>query len=165
MPLGDRLNERLLARLDGSGLTITVHYPAVRPIATGSSPAVTVINPLTGPAPTTAVVDVPSTPIKAPVTLKCLWTDSMMSVRTSLNDGEIAVEQTGWLAGADAAVRVRVSEAAINTNDPYGDTVFTGCDHIEFNGHHYEVLAVKPVGPSFRVPITYYVWVKGANKQ
>lgn len=165
MALGDVINARLTARIDKSGLTLTVNYPPDRPIATGTAPGAEPTSPLTGPAPTQEIFPTAETPSQTSVTLKCLWLDLVGGVVAGLGKDRIAWESAGWMQDAEAVARVKVSDAALDVTDPYGDTVFTGATSVTFNLHEYRVLGVKPVGPSFCPPITYYVWLVGAAKQ
>jgi hypothetical protein len=87
------------------------------------------------------------------------------SVSGDLGRAEALVENMGWVAGADAAARVKVSDAALNQSDPYGDTIFTDAEYVEFTGRRYRVLSVQPIAASFVTPYTYYVWLQGAVKQ
>jgi hypothetical protein len=162
MARGDNLNRRLLQRIEDSSFTMRVHYPPVRPIITGGSPATSLQSPLGGPAPTT-VYPVAGTPSKPPVDLKCLWYDAVSSVMSSLAKDRRVVSAVGWVAGAQALAQVRVSDAALDEDDYLGKTVFTAAEAVEFGGHRYRVLSVQPVGAGHRMPTTYYVWLAGSE--
>jgi hypothetical protein len=165
MARGDSLDRHLIARIEQSGLTLTVQYPSTRPVATGASPAPAPISPFTAPAPTTQIVQPAGTPAKSAVTLPCLWLDAYGSVAQSMSTDRIRPLNVGWVAGASALARVTVKAAALDSTKPLGDTVFTGADHVEFGGGRYRILSVQPVGSSFRPPVSYYVWLVGAIKQ
>ena len=162
MPRGDFLEGRLLARIKESSLSLSVHYPPARPAATGASPGAAPLSPLTGPRPTTSVYPGPETPSKPSKTLKCLWYPSTDFLPHRLR---FTPNGTGWAANADAFAQVMVSEAALDPDDPFGDTVFTACERVEYQGHRYRVLAVQPVSAGHRQPATMYVWLVGAQKQ
>jgi len=161
---GDMLNERLLDRIR-NGLEMTVAYPEERPAVTGSSPTSTPVNILTGTRQTPAVYPVSGTPIRPAVTLKCLFYPAYGSVPGQAGRNKHYIDTVGWQADADALAQVEIAEAALDEDDYRGDTVFTGCDHVEVSGHHYRVLSVVPIGPGHRDPVSYYVWLKGNAKQ
>ena len=154
MAKGDNLVKRLLARIHESGLQLTVHYPEVRPVATGTTPSATgPVSPLTGPTPSTTVFPTAVTPEKDPVTIDCLWLDSYVGVGGTAADA-IITNRVGWVAGATALARVDIADAALEPDNYAGDTIFTAADHVEFQGRRYKVLAVEPVAASFRPPAT-----------
>jgi hypothetical protein len=101
----------------------------------------------------------------APVTLPCLWLDSFGNLVLSLQTERVKAGLSGWYASATAMARVLVSDAALDPDDPWGDTVFTGADYVEHSGHRYQVVAVDGLGASMGPPVTYYVWLRGAAKQ
>jgi len=159
---GDILNQRLLDRIRESDLALVVHYPVARVAATTGPGDGTPVNPLTGTETLIPFPD-PVTPAKPDVTLPCLWLDSYLAVgRTSTSDW--AVNRIGWVAGATAVARVAITDAALDSDMPFGDTVFTGAESVEFQGRHYRVVSVQPIGSSFRTPVTYLVWLTGAGK-
>lgn len=162
MARGDVLNARLLERIATSELSLTVQYPAARATASGSSPGPAPVNPLTGTNPAPTVFPAAVTPAKPAVTLKCLWLDVTTQIPAPLNKEARVIEAVGWIDGLQAVARVAVSDAAIDATDPLGDTVFTDCLKVVFQGHDYKVLTVKPLSASFRMPVTYYVGLTSA---
>jgi hypothetical protein len=94
--------------------------------------------------------------------MPCLWLDALAAALTPDRRAQTAV---ALVAGATALARVRVSDAALDADAPYGDTVFTGCLHVESNGRRYRVLAVEPIAAGHYAPHTYAVWLVGAEKQ
>lgn len=165
MPSADNLNRRVASRIRGSKLTLTVQYPAARPAATGTAPGSLPVSPLTGPAPTTQVIPGPITPSKPAVGMSCLWTDMVSAVGTDLARDPINRFPAGWVEGASAVARVLVEDAALDVTNPHGQTVFTGCSHVEFAGKRFTVLSVKVPHASFDIPVSYYVWLVGASEQ
>jgi hypothetical protein len=121
------------------------------------------VSPLTGPAPTTTVFPTAPTPVKPSVTVDCLWLDSYVSVAGTPVDA-IVTGRVGWVQGATALARVAVADAALDPDNYAGDTIFTAADHVEFQGRRYKVIAVEPVAASFRLPVSYHVWLAGGNK-
>jgi hypothetical protein len=161
---GDMVADRLTAWIRASGLTLTVHYPAPRAVVptTGpvTTPVVAPVSPLTGPKPVQTVFPAAVTPAKPAVTLSCLWLDT-----TVLGPKDMTrVTRLGWVEGATALARVLVADAALDAAVPTGHTVFTGAEVVEFHGMRYRVLAVEPVGASFRAPLTYHVWLTGGGQ-
>lgn len=164
MARGDIIQRRLLERIRTSGLTLTVVYPPSRPALVGSTPTSAPLSPFTGPNPVQDVVDATPVPAKASVSLSCLWLDAYGSPSQSALSDQIRTLRVGWYAGATALARVAVSDAAIDPAKPLDDTVFTGADHVEFQGSKFRLVSVQPVGAGFYAPYTYYVWLVGATK-
>lgn len=155
----------MIARIRESGKTLTVHYPAVRPVATGTSPGTAPLSPLTGTAPTLKVIPTAAeTPSQAPVTVDCLWLNATVQA-DGLRNYRIERAAGGWFAGAQACARVVLEDVLLDAADLYGDTVFKAASHIEYSGHRYQILAVQPFGSSFGDPATAYVWCSGATGQ
>ena len=165
MPTTVQIKARITRRINASGLTLQVNYPAVRPAATGTAPGTGPISPLTGPVPTTVVLSPATVPAKASVSVACLWQQSYGSVATSARKDSINRLASAWLEGASALASVTVKDAALDITKPYDDTIFTGAECVEFQGKKYTILSVQPIGPSFADPYVYYVWVTGAAKQ
>lgn len=156
MARGDLLTARMLGRIAQSKHELTVNYPAPRPVIHDSSPGSAPISPLTGtrPAPT---LNLPAiTPIKPPLTLKCLWyaADSL----TALRRGGIEVGPSGWVEGTTAL-------ACVSAADAQNGAVFLGTDHVTHRGQSYTVLKTTPQGTADGEPFTVYVWLSGAAKQ
>lgn len=162
MARGDRLNEALARRIRDSVYEITVRYPPPRPADTDVAPADAPVSPLTGPAPVQTVF--PAAPVTTadPVTVRCLWLDSYVNAGSPT---KISVNRVGWLASAQALARVLVSDTAVDPENPWGDTIFTGAEAVDFMTMRYRVLAIEPIGSSFAKPLTYHVWLTGAQKQ
>jgi len=159
---GDRLNAQLTARIRDSVHTLTVLYPVARPVMAGTPPAAAPINPLTGPPTTQVVFPTTATPAQPSVTVPCLWLDAF-SGRTMTPD-MIRRTRVGWREEATALARVLVSDVAL-TDDPWGNTIFTGAEVVEHAGHRYRIDSVELVGSSFGSPITYHIWLVGGAKQ
>jgi hypothetical protein len=160
---GDRLNRALTARIRGSGLEVTAVYAPARPVATGSSPGSMPPSPFTGPPVVPSAVVPAPVPERPATTVDCLWLDA---VSTSLAEAaRTRLAASGWKQGAEALARVLVADAALDPDDPHGDTIFTNCEAVVFRGHRFRVLAVEPVGAGHRTPLTYHVWLAGAPKQ
>ncbi len=143
MAQGTNVEKRILQRIAGSANSLTVHYPEARPVIPGSTPQAGPVNPLTGPAPTTTVYPTDPVPILPAITIQCLWLDSFKSMGKSLHN--ITVEKVGWRQGTDAVARVTVAAAALDATDPFGDTIFTGAEFVEFSGQRYDVIQVEPI--------------------
>jgi hypothetical protein len=166
MPSSDRINAAVINRIRTSGRTLTVHYPGVRPTATGTSPGTAPLSPLTGPAPTLkAIPTTTETPSQASVTVDCLFLTAYAGVPQSMR--AFGIEQTGagWFAGAQACARVVMTDVLLSASAPYGDTIFTAASHVEYADQRYKILATVPFGSSFSSPATAYVWLGGATKQ
>jgi hypothetical protein len=163
MARGDLLRTSLNARIDNSGHSITLNYPAVRPIVVADAPAVAPLSPLTGIRPQPALVQSPAVPANPPVTMTCLWldADTMSIVETNSR----RVEQAGWVAQATALATVKVEDAAKNPDAPTRETIFDDIDFVEHDGQRFRVIKVSPVGSSFTKPFAYAVWLSGAAKQ
>lgn len=164
MARGDRLNAALARRITDSIYELTVHYPPNRPAPAGSTATSAPTSPLTGTRPTPTIYPATQTPSQPSVSMKCLWLDSYVGDGASAN-AKISVNRVGWLAGAQALARVLVEDAAVDPDNPWGDTVFTACENVGFMMHRYKVLAIEPIGNSFAKPLTYHVWLHGAQKQ
>lgn len=162
MTQGTNVEKRILQRIANSANSLTVHYPEARPVLPGSSPVDGPVNPLTGTAPTTAVYPTDPIPILPAITVQCLWLDSFKSMGKTRNN--ITVENVGWRQGTDAVARVSIEDTALDATDPFGDTIFTGAEFVEFSGQRYDVVQVEPIAASFRAPVTYHVWLKGTVK-
>ncbi len=162
MTQGTNVEKRILTRIAGSANSLVVHYPESRPVITGSTPQAGPVNPLTGPAPTTTVYPTDPVPILPPITVQCLWLDSFKSMGKTKNN--LTVENVGWRQGTDAVARVSIKDTALDETDPFGDTIFTGAEFVEFSGQRYDVVQVEPIAASFRAPVTYHVWMKGSVK-
>ena len=165
MPSATNINAAVVQRIRDSGLQLTVVYPPARAAATGTAPGPSPVSPLTGPAPAYEVIDAAPTPAKASVTVACLWLDASVGVDSTLHQNRVSQLDGVWLEGAQARARVVVADVLETATDAYGDTIFTGCDHVLYQGHRYKVLSVQPVGASFAPPATLYVWLVGASKQ
>jgi hypothetical protein len=87
------------------------------------------------------------------------------TVEHSLRTGVIGAVPVGWYADAEAVARVLVEDAALDATNPGAGTVFDGAADVTFMGQSYRVLAVRPIGSSFRLAVSYYVWLKGSTKQ
>lgn len=171
---GHTVEQRVLERIAASEHVLTVHYPAVITTASGSSPTPTApLSPLTGAATALVAVGPAPTPRLPPVDLRCLWLDAHSGVSESMRVDRRSVRTLGWVQGANALARVAVSPhadlgitrgAAVDPEAPYGDTVFTGCEVVEYLARRYRVISVQPMGSSFRLPATYYVWLESATK-
>lgn len=166
MPSAENFNRRVTARIKQSQLTLTVHYPAARPAGTGTAPGAVPLSPLTGPLPTTQIIPSAVTESASPVTVPCLWTDmSAGGVGADLIRDEIRRFGPGWVEGSSAIARVCVEDAAVDPDVPFGRTIFTGCAYVDFEGKRFTVLTVKAPHPSFARPVSYYVWLTGADVQ
>lgn len=157
------INQKVKARIEQSGLTLTVVYPPVRPVASGASPGTLPVNPLTGPAPADGVFITDPAGFQATVTLKCLWLDALTGREaTDVVHTEVRNPlQAGWAAGATAMARVLVEEAALDATNPYAGTKLDAADHVEFRGARFRIMQITPVGASFGPPTTYHVWLVG----
>jgi hypothetical protein len=165
MPRGASVDQRILKLIDESLITLTVTYPPPRPAASGSGATSAPISPLTGPEPSYTVVPAAVTPSKPSDTMNCLWLDMPVSVRETLSRERIGIESVGWIDQVEAVVRVKISDAAVDPTDPLGPTVFTDCMYVLCQGHQYRVLGTKPIGSSFRPPVSYYVFLTGSVSQ
>lgn len=163
MPSIANVNARVKARIEGSGLTLRVVYPAVRPVATGSSPGALPVRPLTGPAPTDGVFVAEPAGYQTAVTLKCLWLDALTGREATdvVHTEPRKAFPGGWVVGATSMARVLVEEAALDPTNPYAGTHLDSCEYVEFRGARFKVVQVTPVGASFGPPITYHVWLAG----
>lgn len=160
MPSLTNIHARVTKRIDESELTLTVVYPPVRPVASGTSPGTAPVNPLSGPATTEVVFPTDPTGYKASVTMPCLWLDALSSSRTGIR----SAVQTGWLEGATAMARVLARDCAVDVTNAEAGTVFDAADHVVFNGTRYRVLQTTPIGASFGMPISYHVWLLGIRR-
>lgn len=163
MPSSANVNARIIARIENAGHTLTIVYPATRPVATGVSPGVGPVSPLTGPAAVDAVFEPDPTPYQPDVTVQCLWTD--MATGSQMTDNpsvdKFRYNQLGWVRDASALARVLISETALDPTNPYAGTKFDAADHIVYQNRRYRVLQVNPIEASFGTPVSYYVWVTG----
>ncbi len=167
MPSAENLQRKLLKRIDESALTMTVHYAPARPSVTPLGGTATApLNPMTGTPPTRALVQpVPAAPDRPPVTMSCLWLDVAAARNATLTGDRIQASLGGWVELATAQARVAVRDAALDTDNPWGRTVFDGADYVEAQGRRYKVIGVEPIGASFAHPATYAVWLLGSNLQ
>lgn len=165
MPNAKMVKQRLLQRIAQSEHALTVVYPPGKPAAIGVSPGTGPVSPLTGPTQTLQAIATPPTPAKPSVTVQCLWYDAFLGGVGQLNQARVDVGPVGWVQGAECLARVDIQDAAIDAQDPSGNTIFTGADYVTHFGHHYRVMSVIPVGAGFIQPYTYYVWLQGATKQ
>ena len=166
MPNSANVNARILSRIENAGTTLDIVYPATRPIATGIAPGPAPVSPLTGPATVQHVFSGDVTPGQSSITIKCLWHD--LATTNELRDrvGQEAYEfkQLGWVRDATALARVMVSEAALDTTNPYAGTKLDAADHVVYKTRRFRVLQVSVMGSSVGSPVSYYVWLTG-NQQ
>lgn len=157
------VNARVIDRIVHSGKTLTIVYPAVRPVATGTSPGTGPTSPLTGASTTDVIFEGEPTPYQPSVIVKCLWADmatsSEMTDRPSTD--RYIYNQLGWVRDATAVARVLVSETALDPTNPYAGTKFDAADHILYQSRRYRVVQVVPIEASFGIPVSYYVWLTG----
>lgn len=167
MPNPANVQRQVIRRITESPHQLTVHYPPLGPVVVGTGPTMGPLSPLTGPPPDPEVIPDEAPALShAPVTLQCLWLDAYGNLVLAIQSEKIGLAgKLGWMAGANALARVLVREAALDPDDPWGDTVFTGAERVGFRGHDYHVMAVEPLSGSMGVPVTYYVWLRGATKQ
>ncbi len=166
MPSAERLKRHLLRRIDGSALSLTVHYPPARPATTPTGGTATApASPLTGPPVTHTAAVSPATPERDPVTMRCLWLDVAAARNATLTDDRTRAMLAGWAEKATAQARVAVRDAALDPDAPWGGTVFDGALYVEAQGRRYRVAGVEPIGASFAAPATYAVWLVGATHQ
>lgn len=163
MARGDAAVTALLARIAGSGVSLTIHFPNVRTTDAITGPATRPASPLTGPAPVETLALPADTPLRAPVTLPCLWLDSPLS--ESPSSAPWHELPTGWVDGADALARVAASDVLVDVDDPSKGTLFEQAAYVETRNLRFRVLKANPMGPSFRPPHTVSVWLVGALKQ
>lgn len=158
MPNASIQAAQITKRINESANSLTVVFPAARVPATGTSPGSTLPNPLLGPATSTPTLVQPDrTPMHAPVTMKCLWQFGQANDRFMGSK----FDAQGWHAEADALARVTVADAETAP----GKTHFDACDHVEFNGRHFVVIQVNPMGPGFAAAHSYSIWLKTQRKQ
>jgi hypothetical protein len=159
MARGELLQARLRARVEQSPHRLIVVWAPAAPVVT-STPT----NPF-GPQPTPSVIQTPPTPARPAVTLRCLWADGVAQ-----GDLERAAEramrrEVGWYTEATAVARVLVSEAAIDPANPWAGTIFDTAHHVEFRNQRFDVVQWTPVSAGDLTPITYAIWVRGAQQQ
>lgn len=166
MPSSANVNSRIIARIQESGQSFTVVYPAARPVATGTAPGSMPISPLTGADDAEVVFKTEPTPYQSSLTLKCLWHDvattDELSDRTSAEKYQF--EQLGWVRGATALARVLVSEAALDITNPYAGTKLDASDHIMYYGRRFRVLQTSIMGSGLGTPVSYHVWLEGNQR-
>lgn len=159
MPSAANVARQLAARIAQSEHSVTIIFPAARTPVDGTV-ADAPLNPFAGTSlPAPKLLEAPTTPIRAPLTLKCLWLDSPSSATAQSRQN--VVEKLGWYADSDAVARVLASDIVTAP----GQTCFDACDHVEHLGRHFVVLHVTPLGSSFAVPSSYTVWLKTARRQ
>lgn len=157
----DVIDAAVIARIQSSPLTITLVYAAASTVPTGAAPAAAPANPLTG-AQEAVVID-PAAATETTEDLACLWMDVATGAELSdrTNPEAIRFAQVGWVAEATALARVLVSEAALDTTNPYKGTKFDKAVRVEHFGQRYRVLQVVPFGSGSKLPVTYHVWLVG----
>lgn len=150
-------------RIRRSAYRVLVHYPPDRPALSGGGPVARPLNPLSGAftAPTYSGGMEPEER-EPPVAMPCLFHDSATLASSEDYRRTIA---GAYVAGANALLRVLVDDAALDPEEPLRGTVFDGSAWVECRGQRFRVLKVEPVGPSFRLPRTYHVWLSGAQGQ
>ena len=162
MPTLTNINAKLTKRIEDSGLTLSVVYPAARQVVTGVAPGAAPVNPLTGSS-TPTVFPAEPIPIKPAVTLKCLWYDLPSGLSLSTGDEKRDHLQIGYVEGATALARVLVKEAAIDVDKPYGTNVFSDAEEVNYQGLKFEIVQVTPMGSGRGLPISYHCWLKGTK--
>ena len=154
------------ARILASAHQLAIVYPAVRTVATGVAPGPAPTSPLIPQEPASTVLTPDPTGYLPSVTMPCLWFD--MATGTELSDmpshEKRTFEQLGWTEAASALARVLVSDAALNTSNPYAGTRFDKADHVEHNNQRFYVLQVIPISASFNLPESYYVWLSSTKQ-
>jgi hypothetical protein len=130
----------------------------------GTAPQPAPARPLTGAAPTLTLL--PTGPTLVPsATLRCLWYDEAVSPSLSAGADSRRYGAVAWLDGAHALAEVLVEDAALDATNPYTGTKLDGAAYVVHAGETYRVVAVHPVGASFALPTTYFVWLAGASNQ
>lgn len=156
------LNSKLIKRIEDSGLTLSVVYPAARQVVTGVAPGAAPINPLTGSS-TPTVFPAQAIPSKPAVTLKCLWYDLPSGLSLATGDEKRDHISIGVVEGATALARVLVKEAATDKAKPYGITVFSDAEEVNYQGLRFEIIQVTPMGSGRGLPVSYHCWLKGTK--
>lgn len=155
------MNAAILARIGNSAQSLEVRYPPVRAVVVTTT---TPLSPLTGGPHAPALIPVAPVASQPPKTMPCLWLDVANTTRLVPLRVATRVENAGFVMEAKALARVAVQDGALDPDDPYAGTVFDACEDVVFQGKHYRVLQIDPVGHSFAVPVTYSVWLAGASK-
>lgn len=158
---GQYLDKRLEQRILTSPLSLVVHFPPPRQVATGTSPGTAPVSPLTRPGPTPAVFPITAAPSRDPVTLKCLWYSAYEGAVGSARRNSWDRLSATWVAEADSLARVLCSDAEVTSGMSFGDSIFTTCSHVEFQGKQYKVVGVHPVTSGWKEAKTLHVWLKG----
>lgn len=94
-----------------------------------------------------------------------LWADGVNPGDLESRTEAVFRREVGWYAEATAVARVLVSEVAIDVTNPWGATLLDKAHHVEFAGKVYEMVQYTPIAAGFRVPVSYAVWLKGAQQQ
>lgn len=167
MPSVANVHARKTARIRASSHTLTLVYPPVLPAAhVSEAPGTPPANPLTGqPSVPTLLPGEAPTPVAPPVTIPCLWYDTLTPPTTAPGQDMRAFGQVGWRDGAHAVAEVLVEDAAVNAAAPFLATKFEGVEHVEHAGRAYRVVEYRPLGASFAPPLSYLVWLVSAAKQ
>jgi len=160
MSRGQALGERIIARIRESPFSLTVHFPAQRQVATGSSPTSAPVSPLTRPYTAQAITP-PETPSRAPLDMPCLWYSGYDGSSTAVRRGELTRGGFTWRQDADAMARVLSTDAELDPLQPYGESVFSRCTHVEFQGKQYKVVGVNPVTSGWKQATSLHVWFTG----
>lgn len=156
-----RVGERIRARIAASPHRLSVVFPAVRPVATGTSPGPAPVRPFTGTQPTPTVAGPPTTALRPPVELPCLWLDAD-TLGALRNPG--AGESHGlWASGASALARINPEDLPPDSEGP--EAFFAAAEYVEFKGKRYDARKVTPAGPSDEDPYTWYLWLWSFAKQ
>lgn len=161
--MSDMIDVAITRRITDSPLSITLVFPPVIPVVSGSVPGTAPLHPLTGPTTSREVIEDVPTPGETSVIMPCLWLDVATGGELTDRTTEEArrFQQLGWIASASAVARVLVSDAADDPTDPYGDTKFKRCSYVTYRNQPYRVLQVVPFSSGSKLPITYHVWLVG----
>lgn len=153
------LQARIIARIKGSPHRLTLHFPPA-PAAVVATPA----NPF-GPTGTATAIPAATTPSFPDKVVHCLWADGVNAGDLASRAEQIMRREVGWYAEATVVARVLVSEVAIDATKPYGATWLDRVQRVSFGGKTYEIVQYTPVSAGFLVPVSYAVWLKGAQQQ
>lgn len=153
------LQQRLMTRIANSPHRMTLVFPAAKAAVTAAP-----VNPF-GPTPTVTAVPATTTPVRAPLTIACLWADGVNPGDLSAPSEQVMRREVGWYAEATSVARVLLSDVAVVPTNPWGATLFDQAHHVEFGGKRFEVVQVTPVAAGHLIPVSYAVWLKAATQQ
>lgn len=162
MARGDLSSAAIALRITSSPLALTLVFPDKRNAPVLAGPTTRPTSPLTGPVPTQTLTPPASDPERDALTVPCLWLDSPLAETVASDQRSYPLQ--GWMAEATALARVVAGDVWVDPTDLSKGTYFEQCAHVAFRGGTYRVLKVDPMGPSFRAPHSYSVWLVGALK-